>query len=173
MSTVKFKYRLDKQTKIITFSVLGVIAVTIALLWVFSLGGYLPAWFTSIAVAVLALGVLSIPRSIRVTEEAVVVSCFVEITHIPYNHLKSARRIERAELQPLVPVFASPGFFGWFGYWLELRNLDFVKIYATSWSNLVVIEDIYEQRYIVNCDDPDRLVETIEQARYDSTLSKV
>jgi hypothetical protein len=164
MTTTKFKYRLDKRAKIITFSSLGAIALTTVLLWVFSLGGYLPAWFTSIATAILGLVVLSIPRSIRVTDEAVEIRCLVEITHITYNHLKSARRIDRAELRPLIPLFASPGFFGWFGYWLDVRGWDFIKVYTTSWRGLVIIEDIYEQRYLVNCDDPDRLVGAIESA---------
>ena len=165
MKTIKFRYPRDKRTTIITSSVLGTIAIATTLLWIFSLGGYLPAWFTSIALAFLALVVLSIPRSIRVTDEAVVISCLVEITHIPYNHLKSVRRVERAELRPLVPVFASPGFFGYFGYWLDVRGWDFIKAYATSWNGLVVIEDIYEQRYLVNCSDPDRLIAAIEQAK--------
>ncbi len=39
-----------------------------------------------------------------------------------------------------------------------------MKVYATSWQGLVMIEDIYEQRYLVNCDDPEALRRAIEGA---------
>ncbi len=164
MTGMKFKYRLDKRCRIITWSVSGGLILVIALLWLFSPGGYLPAWFSSITVAFMALSALSIPRNIRTTSDAVEIGCLVEITHIPYNHVKSVRRVERAELKPLIPIFASPGFFGYFGYWLDLRNRDFIKVYATSWQGLVVIEDIYEQRYLVSCNDPEALRREIENA---------
>jgi hypothetical protein len=89
----------------------------------------------------------------------------VEITHIPWHHIRSARRIGRIELRPLVPLFASPGLFGWFGYWLDVSDWDFIKLYATSWHGLVVIEDIYEQRFVVSVDDPDKLCGAIAERR--------
>ncbi len=161
---MKFKYGLDKRCRIITWSVLGGLALVMGLLWFFSPGGYLSAWFLSITIAFMALCALSIPRNIRTTSDAVEIGCLIEITHIPYNHVKSVRRVERAELKPFIPVFASPGFFGYFGYWLDLRNWDFVKVYATSWQGLVIIEDIYEQRYLVSCDNPEALQREIENA---------
>ena len=161
---ILFKYRLDKRTRNITLAVLaGVIAVCGGL-WLFNIGDYLPAWFFSIALAIIALSVLSIPRSIRITESAVEIRCVVEITHIPYEHLKNVRRINRTELKPFVPIFASGGFFGYFGYYLLLRNWEIIKVYTTSWHGLVSIEDIYEQRYLVSSDRPDELVERIERA---------
>lgn len=162
MNTVKFKYRLDRRSRIITWSALGAVVLTISLLWLFSLGAYLPAWFSSLAVAFLALTALSIPRSIRVTDHAVEIRCVVEITHITYGHLKSVKRIKKSDLQPLIPVFASAGFCGYFGYWLDVRNWDFIRVYATSWNDIVMIEDIYEQRYVVNCSDQAALIAAIE-----------
>ena len=152
---------MDKTGRIVTWSVAGVIALAVVLLWWLSPGSYLPVWFASIALALVALALLSVPRSIRITSDAVEIRCTVEITHIPYHHIRSVRRIDRTALHPLIPVFASPGFFGWFGYWLDTRSWDLIKIYASSWQGLVMIEDIYEQRYVVNADDPDRLCEAI------------
>ncbi len=163
MTGTKFKYRLDKRARLITWCVPGVIVLTIALLWIFSPGGYWPAWFTSVAVAVGALVALSIPRSIRVTKEAVEIRCLVEITHITYNHFRSVRRMERADLKPFIPTFASVGVGGYFGYWLDIKNWDLVKVYASSWQGLVLIEDIYEQKYLVSVDDPEKLIETINK----------
>ena len=163
MTGLKFKYRLDGRCRTITLCVLGVVLLAGGLLWWLSPGEYLPVWFASIALAIVVLAVLSIPRSIRITPEAVEVRCVVEITHIPWHHIRSARRTDRAELRPFIPVFASPGFFGYFGHWLDLQNWDFVKVFATSWNGLVMIEDIYEQRYLVSTDDPGKLCEDISE----------
>ncbi len=163
MTGIRFKFRLDRMSRIVTWSVAGGVVTTGALLWWLSPGEYLPVWFASIALAVVAVALLSVPRSIRITSGAVEIRCLVEITHIPYNYIRSVRRITKGELSPLVPVFASPGFFGYFGYWLEVQSWDFVKVYATSWRDLVVIEDIYEQRYVVSSGDPDGLCEQISQ----------
>lgn len=161
MTGIRFKYRFDKTCRIVTWSVAGGIVLAGGLLWWLSPGKYLPVWFLFIALALVLLALLSVPRSIRLTTDAVEIRCVVEITHIPWRHIRGARRVERASLTPLVPVFASPGFFGWSGYWLDVRGWDLVKVYATSWQELVVIEDIYEQRYVVNCGEPDVLCEKI------------
>ena len=165
MTGIKFKYSLDKTGRIVTWSVVWGTVLAGVLLWWLSPGRYLPVWFVSIAMALIALALLSVPRSIRITDDAVEISCLLEITHIPHNHIRSVRRIERAELKPFVPVFASPGFFGYFGYWLDVKGWDFIKVYASTWRNLVIIEDIYEQRYLVSCDDPEALRLAIEGAR--------
>jgi hypothetical protein len=161
MTGQRFKYKLDRTCRIVTWSVAGGVVLTGGLLWWLSPGEYLPVWFSGIAVAALALAMLSVPRSIRVSSDALEIRCVVEITHIPYHHIRSVRRTTHAELNPLIPAFASPGFFGWFGYWLDVHSWDFIKVYASSWQGLVVIEDHYEQRYVVSADDPDALCEAI------------
>jgi hypothetical protein len=173
MTSIKFKYRLDKRARIITWSVLGGLVLVFGLLWLFSPGEYLPVWFASIAVAVVVLAGLSIPRSIRITSDAVEIGCLVEITHIPYHHIRGVRRIERSDLGLIVPVFASPGFGGWFGYWLAPRSWDFFKVYVSSWRGLVMIEDIYEQRYVVSTDDPDGLCAAIASHKIQRSKPKI
>jgi hypothetical protein len=163
MNEIIFTYRLDKQSRKITWITLTAVMVVFGGLWLLSLGEYLPAWFFSIVLAVVALLILSIPRSLRTTEQALEIRCIVEITHLPYEHIESVRRIGRTELGRIIPLFASPGIFGYFGWWLDVRNWDIVKVYASSWHGLVMIEDIYEQRYIVSADDPDLLVKAIEK----------
>ena len=65
----------------------------------------------------------------------------------------------------LLPVVSSFGLFGYYGYYFNFRTLDWVHVYATEWANLVMITDKYEQQFLVSCDDPDRLISTIEAAR--------
>ncbi len=163
MTGKRFKYKLDRTCRIVTWSVLGALAVAVGLLWWLSPGAYLPVWFATLVAAVLVLVTISAPRSVRITEKAVEIRCVVEITHIPWPHIRGARRVTRAELGPLVPVFASAGFLGWFGYWLAPRTWDFIRVYAASWQGLVMIEDIYEQRFVVSADDPRALLREIEK----------
>lgn len=165
MDNERFEYRLDRRCRVVTLAVaVGLVAAGV-LLWWLSPGKYLPVWFTSIAVATVVLALLSVPRAIVVTAEAVEIRCVLEITHIPYKHIRSARRTSREELSPLVPLFASPGFGGYFGYWFDAAGWDLVKVYASGWRGLVVIEDIYEQRYVVNAADPDALCGAIERGQ--------
>lgn len=161
MTGKTFKYKLDKRTRTTTWIILAVIILAFGALWIFTFGEYLPAWFFSIVVAVMGLSILSIPRSIRITPQALEIRCVVEITHIPYDHIKCVKRVSRPELPRIYPVFASMGFFGYFGYYLDARNWDIIKVYASSWDGLVMIEDIYEQRYLVNSDRADELVDEI------------
>lgn len=161
MKENNFKYRLGKRTRNITLITIAAIILIYAGLSFSPLGEYLPAWFFSISLAVIGLAILSIPRNIRVTPEALEIRCVIEITHIPYDHIKNVRRIGRAELQRVYPVFASMGFFGYFGYYLDVRNWEIIKVYTSSWHGLVMIEDIYEQRYLVNSDRPDELIASI------------
>lgn len=161
MTDNRFRYRLDKRCRTITWITVAATALVFGVLTFFTFGAYLPAWFLSIAAAVIGLSILSIPRSIRITPQALEIRCVVEITHIPYEHIKSIGRIGRTELRRVYPIFASPGFFGYYGYWLDTRNWDIIKVYASSRHGLVIIEDIYEQRYIVSSERADELINAV------------
>lgn len=159
---VRYEYRLDRRAKQISFAVFGALAAGLTLLWLLSPTSWLPAWFSSVVWAVMVLLALSIPRSIRLTDDALEVRCVVEITQIPFRHIKEIRRAEWGEFRPFVPVFGSPGVMGWFGYWLQVDEWSMVKVYATRRTGLVLIEDIYEERYLLSCDAPEELIEQVE-----------
>lgn len=55
-------------------------------------------------------------------------------------------------------LFGGCGFFGYYGHYLDLKDFDRVRIYASEWRNFVEITDIYEERLYVSCADADRLV---------------
>lgn len=128
-------------------------------------GGYISAWFLSVTVAAVALCVLSIPRYIRVDKASIEIHCILEMTEIELIDVATIERVERQQIKWLQPVFASYGLFGHYGYYFDLRTLDWVHVYASEWNNLVMITDKYEQQFLVSCDDPERLISTIEAAR--------
>ncbi len=143
---------------------IAIVGAVVALYLLYD-GGYISAWFLSVTVAVVALCVLSIPRHIRVDESSIEIHCVLEMTEIELIDVATVEHIERQSIKWLLPVVSSFGLFGYYGYYFNFRTLDWVHVYATEWANLVMITDKYEQQFLVSCDDPDRLISTIEVAR--------
>lgn len=153
-----YKYRFDRPTIYWTVAYWLVFALLGGGLYYLYEGGYLSAWFTSFIVALIALMALSIPRKIVVTEETLQVRCLLDITEIRRDEIASVRRVEKNEMKWVVPLFGGCGFFGYYGYFLDLKRFERVKLYATEWRNFVEVVDIYEDRLYVSCADADRLV---------------
>lgn len=160
----RFDYRFDKRSKRITWVTISAVALVIAYgtYRYFDIGAYYPAWFLTFALAVGALYILSIPRSLRITDEALEIHCIVELTTIKLEDIRSVRRIANRRTG-LWLLLGSYGFFGYYGYYLDWRAWQIVKMYASQWDNFVEIEDIYEQRYIVSCQDPDDFVKALSK----------
>lgn len=158
-----FKYKLfDKRNRIITIALLLIVGGIIYLIWRYmGEGGYLTAWIISLLAAIIALFVLSVPRHVRVMETAVEIACVVEMTRILFDDIQSVRRLEQADMKKMFPIFGSFGFFGNYGYYIDFKTWQTVKLYCGEWKNFVEITDIYEKRVIVNCTDPDGLVESL------------
>ncbi len=161
----RFKYKRDRRANRITTAIMILILGGLAAVH-FSTGGtYLPAWVLVFLLCVLALCVLSIPRFIRVTDELFEIHCVVELTRIHIEDIELIQRIERHELGRLFPLLGCYGFWGYFGYYFSLREWSVYKVYATRRRNLVLIEDIYEDSYIVSCEDADELIRLVIEAR--------
>lgn len=160
-----FKYSFGRRIRWISTLLLALIVAMVFALYLLYDGGYISAWFLSITVAIIALCVLSIPRHIRIDDARVEIHCILEMTEIELIDIVSVERVERREMRWALPIMASHGLFGYFGYYLNLRTLDWVRVYASQWNNLVMIVDNCEQHYLVSTDDPEGLIATIEQAR--------
>ncbi|MBQ2423339.1 MAG: hypothetical protein II262_00930 [Alistipes sp.] len=157
----EYKYTIDNKTKYLTLvHFLIFIGVAIGLFVLFE-GGYIMAWFVSIVVAIVALMALSIPRKVIVAEDGIDICCISDYTFIPYNEIASIRCVEKGELKFTIPIFAAVGFFGYYGNYLNLRSMDFVKIYASKWSGFIEITDIYEDKYYISCDNESELVSRV------------
>ncbi len=163
-----FRYKFDKRSKRITWAV--IVAVVLATAWFtyayIGQGAYYPAWFFSTALAVAALYILSIPRWVRITHQAVEIHCVVELTTIQLEDIRTVRRLDDRPTG-LWLLLGSYGFFGYYGYYFDFRRWQTVNLYASQWRNFVEIEDIYDQRCIISCADPDVFVQSVETARRD------
>ena len=157
----EYKYTIDHKTKYLTMIHFLIFAGVAAALFIFAKGGYILAWFISLIVAIIALMTLSIPRKVILSEEGIDICCISDYTFIPYSEITSVRIVEHKELKFMIPIFASVGFFGYFGSFLNLKGMDFVKIYSSKWGEAIEITDVYEDKYYISCDNQSDLAERI------------
>lgn len=155
---------MDRRSKYTTWFVFVALFAAMVVLYFFGAGNYLPAWLLSIVLAVAALCALSIPRFVRVSEQSVEIHCTVEITQLYFDDIRSVRVLSERECSKMIPLLASHGFFGYFGFYLDVENWDIVRIYACSMRELVEIEDVFENRYIVGIPNAPVLCSAVSRA---------
>ena len=158
---IEYKYTTDLKTKYRTIIHFVVFFVIAAALLIMVDGSYFLAWFISIVIAAIALMVLSIPRRVVLTEEGIDICCISDYTYIPYSEVAAIRTVTNEEMKWVMPLFAASGFFGYYGSYIDLKSMDFVKIYASKWSNFIEITDIYEDKYYISCDKESEFVERV------------
>jgi len=156
-----YRYKLSRKSSVITLIVLVAVIGFLVYLNYYSASGFFPAWLTSLVITILLLYILSIPRFVRVTEEALEIHCLVELTKIKLIDIKSVKKIEKRNMRYSFPILGSYGFFGYYGYYYNFAEMGLQKVYASKWDNFVRINTIYEETYIINCDDPDELIHLI------------
>jgi len=160
-----FKYKLDKRARLLT-GVVALLLLGVGLFFViYSRSGYFPIWFTFFLATILLLYILSIPRKIRVTDEAFEIHCVVELTSVALEDIATVRKMDREEMAFSMPLLGSYGFFGYYGWYYNFSEFSVFKVYASQWSSFVRIDDIYETTYVVSCADADELIATVEAAR--------
>lgn len=165
MEVTKFKYSLDRRSKRITWGII-VLIVGLTVVFHFVWGtSYIPAWFLLFLLCIITLYILSFPRYLTIDDDALQIHCIVELTRIHVEEIEKIRRIDRDYFRRMIPLIGSYGFGGYYGYWFHLSDWEICKVYATERKQLVLIEDIYEDIYIVSCTDPDRLIELCMEAR--------
>lgn len=165
MEVTKFKYSLDRRSKRITWGII-VLIVGLAVVFHFVWGtSYIPAWFLLFLLCIITLYILSFPRYLTIDDDALQIHCIVELTRIHVEEIEKIRRIDRDYFRRMIPLIGSYGFGGYYGYWFHLSDWEICKVYATERKQLVLIEDIYEDIYIVSCTDPDRLIGLCMEAR--------
>ena len=159
----EYRYRPDLRTWYATaIHLLVFVAIAVALLLTYD-GGYMLAWGVSLIVALVALMALSIPRRVRLTDESIEIYCISDYTNIEYSEIATVRKVEKGETKWFIPLFAGVGFFGYYGYFFNLRKLEVIKIYASKWCNFVEITDICEEKHYISCDDPEKFTAFVAQ----------
>lgn len=161
---VLFRNKMSKFCRRITIVVFIIAIILFVYLFYSSSGTYLSAWFISLCVSVFLLFLMSFPRSLKVTDTHLYINCVLEVTQFELSDIKRIHTINRYRLKRTVPVFGSYGFGGFFGLYIDLIHLRFLRLYATNLNNLVFIQNIYNDRYIVSCENSALFIEKVRTA---------
>lgn len=159
----KFRFRIDKRARWITLLALLLIAGGVGWLFYSSGGSYLPAWVTTVIIALLLLAALSIPRFMRVSPHSVEIHCVMELAKIPVRDIRQVQLLDPAVMKYCIPIWGVYGIGGYYGYYFSFRARKVFRLYASQWRNFVLIENIYEDQYVVSCGDPETFIAAIEQ----------
>lgn len=162
MDSKEYKFKFSRRMKISSALYLTLFVVLALSLFALHEGGYLSAWLTGSILAIIILMALSIPRKIHIDDQSLRIDSLMDITEVKIREIASVRRIDKREMKGFVPLLGGCGFFGFYGHWIDVIQVERVKIYATEWDNFVEITDIYESRLYLSCSEPDSLVEQIE-----------
>ena len=160
-----FNYKFDRRTIILTVLILLCCTAGAVLLYTLYTGGFFSAWFVSFVLALMALMILSIPRRIVLLDNKVEIQCIFDITEIDIAEIAQIEKVDKEKLRWTMLLFGSSGFFGYYGKYFDLKELEFVTIYASEWNNFVEIVDIYDSRTYVSCRDAEALIASINEQR--------
>ncbi|MFI3302793.1 MAG: PH domain-containing protein [Rikenellaceae bacterium] len=160
-------YKFKFSNRVIYFGLLHIaFCVLFAyLLYILYEGGYHSVWFVTFVLALIALLIFSIPRRMVVTPKQLKIFCVLELTEINIADIVKVRKVNPRSMKWLMPMFASYGFFGYYGIFFDWRHAERIKMYTTEWQNIVEIVDIYEDRYYISCRHSDIFVKDIQRRR--------
>ena len=96
---------------------------------------------------------------------SVEIHCIMELIKIPVRDIRHIRFVERGHMKYCFPIWGIYGIGGYYGYYFSLRERKVFRLCASQWRNFVLIEDIYEEQYIVSCDDPAAFIAAVERYR--------
>ena len=165
MPQEKYKYRYDRRSRRITFVILTIVVLLLigaSFVWG---GAYLPAWGVFFLICIIILYILSIPLYILLDDSVVEVHCIVDMTRIHIEDVEKIRVFGKDEFTRLWPLVGSYGFWGYYGYYFDFMEWTTYKVYASDRKHLVLIEDIYEDRFIVSCNDPETFIKHVQEYR--------
>lgn len=160
---ITYPYARSRFVKRLTFTVFLLLLGTFVYFIFSSSGTYLSAWFISFVVAGIGLFVMSMPRYIRINPGNIEIHCVVELTTIPLNDIKRITKVSPLRMKYAFPLLGSYGFGGYFGYYFDWRKFVILRLYATKWSDFVLIHDIFDDRYVISCSDPDGFIKNVMQ----------
>ncbi len=156
----RYNFKMNKNSRHQTATWTMFFVTLIVLLYVFNRGSfYVPVWFLMLALCLLFLFVMSIPKYIKVSDQCIDIHCFVELTRIPISNIAEIKTIDKKLIKKSLPIAGSYGFGGYFGYYLNLKNWTMFRMYARQWGDdFVMITDVYEDVFVINCKDAENFI---------------
>ncbi|MFI3262702.1 MAG: PH domain-containing protein [Rikenellaceae bacterium] len=161
---LKFVNRSSKFVKRFTLIIFLLFIVFFVVAFVINNGTYLIAWIFSLVLATLIIAILSFPKNLTLTEDELVINCVLETRVISLSEIKRIHTINRYRLKSTIPTFGSYGFGGYFGIYFDLIHFRKLRLFATNLQNLVYVQTIYKDHFILSCENSNLLIERTRDA---------
>lgn len=159
---MRYFSKLDRLAKWITIITILIVVCFGTWIYIRSASTFLPAWITILFWAIFALVMMSVPKYIEITPDGIEIDCTVEITFIAHNDISRIKIIAPTDMRWCFPVAGIFGYFGYYGYYFNFRERKLFKLYARNRRGYVLIETIYEKRYILGVDMPEEFIKQLE-----------
>ncbi|MFI3315622.1 MAG: PH domain-containing protein [Rikenellaceae bacterium] len=157
----KYKFARSGFCKFVTTIIMLIVVGLFIYFLLSSSGSYISAWYLSLAVSILLIFIISFPLNIKLDNREVEIHGVLEVTTIPLANIKRVYRLESYRMMWIIPLCGSYGFGGFFGYYFDIKNLRLVSLCATKLSNMFVIEDIFNEKYILSAPNATNLIAAI------------
>ncbi len=164
-----YQYKRGAASLYLTIAILVFITLGFIYLYLTSSGNYISAWYLSLVIALVTLQVLSFPGYIKTGRSAIEIHCILEVSIIPYENIVKIKPLAKESMKWCIPLLVSYGFGGYFGYYINLRQLKVSRLYATDLNTLVAIKDIYSDLYVVSCEDVEKFIDDVNSRRIATT----
>lgn len=105
----------------------------------------------NVAICVILLSALSIPRRIKYTPDRLLICCVLEITVIDRHDIESVEYMDKLP-NSMVPVISIYGFGGYYGYWFNFKTRSFCKMYVTRRRSCLRIHRDKKMDIVINAD---------------------
>ncbi|MFI3299352.1 MAG: hypothetical protein R3Y49_06095 [Rikenellaceae bacterium] len=129
---VIFKMKYDGLLRTLTFLILIAVVGVIIYFFMYSSGGYLPAWLTLLSGSIAFLILLSSPRKVIVSQHYLELHSLLKLRLIPLKDINYIGLTSGKKQRPYIPLFALWGLFGYFGVYFSLRKFRVFRLFATQ-----------------------------------------
>lgn len=161
------KFRMKYSKFVIAMSILFLLLSLAVVLYfvLYSGGSYLPAWILTLVIVVVLLSSLSIPRYVILSHTSVEVHCVMDLTIVGLNDIKEVKPLTKRDVKYCLPLGGISCFFGYYGYYLDIRRMRLLQLYARKWSNFVEIKyGVKKKRLVVGVEEPELFIEMVKSS---------
>lgn len=154
---------LDLMAKIITICIAVVLIAIIVTVWVAPEDGEgirVQIWTTCMMTAILTVGFSFAPTRFSLDDKGIRIRRFWTNVFIPFDMIKSARKVEKIPGKGLIRTMGSGGFFGYYGYFSNTEFGD-MKWYVTHRSNVILME-VGSEKILISPDDEDDFLNLLQ-----------
>lgn len=171
LDSYTFCFKRSSYTKRFTFAIL-IISVLISLYFILFINSYYLKWWIPLFMgAILLLGVISTPIAICYDNKRFEIHGLIEVTRIRMSSIEHIYSLNSEYFMVfIIPIISTFGFMGFTGRYYDIRNKRWVKVIATEYKNLIMIECIGRKYYVISATDRVNIINEISKHVHQNKL---